>query len=196
MAQQLTDDDFARAAAALGTDGATIRAVAEVEASGHAFLPDGRPTALYEAHVFHRNTGGKFASARDRRGVKLSSPSWDRTLYGAAGAAQHDRIGDAAKLDWDAAHKAASWGLFQVLGESHRACDHDTVRSFVNAMHEGAGRHLDAFVAFVKNNRLDAALRQHDWARFARGYNGPGYAQNAYDTKLAAAYRKWTTATA
>ena len=26
---------------------------------------------------------------------------------------------------------------------------------------------------------------------FARGYNGPGYAANAYDTKLAAAWRKW-----
>jgi hypothetical protein len=29
-----------------------------------------------------------------------------------------------------------------------------------------------------------------DWAKFARGYNGPGYAQNAYDVKLAQAYEK------
>src|SRR5690606_7984441 len=33
-------------------------------------------------------------------------------------------------------------------------------------------------------------LRRKDWARFARLYNGPGYAQNRYDEKLAQAYAR------
>ncbi len=113
---------------------------------------------------------------------------WDRTLYGRAGAAQHERLADAAAIDWEAAHRACSWGLFQILGTNHAAVGHPTIAGFVEAMEAGAGPHLDAFVAFVQTNRLDGPLRRRNWAAFARGYNGPGFAANRYDTKLAAAY--------
>lgn len=191
----LTDADFIRAAERLRVEVATVRAVAEVEAAGRGFLPDGRPQILYEAHIFHRQTGGRHGAARDHRGVRLSVPSWDRTLYGRAGAHQHDvRLASAAILDWAAAHRACSWGLFQILGTNHAAVGHPTIDEFVVAMMSGAGPHLDAFVGFVQANRLDGALRVRDWRNFARGYNGPGFAANAYDTKLAAAYAKWSRA--
>lgn len=192
MNRHLTDDDFVRAALELGCDEPTVRAVAEVEAAGKAFLPDDRPQILYEAHIFHRLTKGEHQSELDRNGVALSTAKWDRTLYGRAGAAQHERLKDAAAHNWEAAHKSASWGLFQILGSNHRASGHDTIQNFVEAMHSGAGAHLDAFVSFIKTNKLDEALRRHDWAAFARGYNGPGFAANNYDTKLADAWKKWS----
>lgn len=188
----LTLEDFERAAAALGCDVATVRAVAEVEARGEGFLPDGRPQILYEAHVFHRLTNGRHAEKKDRRGVSLSAPKWDKSLYGGAGVAQYDRLEDAANHDWDAAHKAASWGMFQIMGINHVVSGHGTVESFVDAMRSGAAAHLDAFVSFVKANRLDAALRNHDWKAFARGYNGPAFAVNRYDIKLENAWKKWS----
>jgi hypothetical protein len=196
MTTTLTDADFARAAKELNVEVAAIRAVAEVEASGSGFLPDGRPAILYEAHIFHKHSKGAHAAAKDRRGVKLSSPKWDRSLYGAAGAAQHDRLEDAARLNFDAAHKSASWGAFQILGENHIAAGHPTIQSFVEAMRSGAPAHLDAFVSFIKANKLDGALRSKNWAAFARGYNGPGYAANKYDVKMAQAYAKFKNALA
>ena len=125
---------------------------------------------------------------------RARQPRWDRALYGRAGAAHHDRLEDAAKRDWEAAHKACSWGLFQILGENYKRAGHETIPSFVDAMHKGgAAAHLDAFVAFIKGDkRLVDALKKKDWATFARIYSGPGYAANQYDTKLAQAYRKWT----
>jgi N-acetylmuramidase-like protein len=189
--QTLSTADFQRAAKTLNVEVAAIRAVAEVEAAGAGFLKDGRPAILYEAHVFHKETAGKHAGAKDRRGVALSSPSWNRSLYGATGAAQHARYEDARKLDPDAANKACSWGTFQILGQNHKACGFDNSQAFVDAMWSGAPAHLDAFVGFIKANKLDGALRAKNWANFARGYNGPGYATNKYDTKMAAAYKKW-----
>ena len=124
MSRTLTDADFARAAKELNVEVAAIRAVAEVEAAGAGFLPDGRPSVLYEAHVFHKHTKGAHAHAKDRRGISLSSPKWNRSLYGVTGANQHNRIEDAATLNWEAAHKAASWGTFQILGENHKAAGH------------------------------------------------------------------------
>lgn len=192
MSATLTDEDFARAAKELNVEEAAIRAVAEVEAAGAGFIADGRPAILYEAHVFHKETGGKHSNARDRRGVALSSAKWNKSLYGATGAAQHNRYEDARKLDADAANKACSWGTFQILGQNHKACGFDSSQEFVDAMWTGgAAAHLDAFVAFIKANKLDTALRNKQWATFARGYNGPAYAENAYDQKMANAYARW-----
>ena len=67
----------------------------------------------------------------------------------------------------------------------------DDVEDFVAAMVESEDRHLEAFVGFVESNRLDRYLRTHNWARFARGYNGSQYRKNAYDTKMARAYEKY-----
>ncbi len=46
------------------------------------------------------------------------------------------------------------------------------------------------FVKFVQNKGLSAALRKHDWASFAQGYNGPLYAMNNYDANLKQAFRQ------
>ena len=51
--------------------------------------------------------------------------------------------------------------------------------------------HLLAMVRFIISAGLDDELRRHDWVGFARGYNGPGFAKNGYDKKLAASFAKW-----
>jgi hypothetical protein len=43
---------------------------------------------------------------------------------------------------------------------------------------------------FIDKSGLARALRAHDWKAFARGYNGPAFHRNAYDSRLAAAYRR------
>lgn len=51
-------------------------------------------------------------------------------------------------------------------------------------------RLVQLFTAFIQSNRLDTYLRNKDWAGFAKGYNGPAYAENQYDKKLEKAYHK------
>ena len=189
----LSESDFALAAHDLGCEVAAVKAVVEVETAGRGYLPDGRPAILYEAHVFHRLTGGKFAGRLDRRGVALSVPRWDRTLYGRGGAAQYERLEDAMKLDERAAVMACSWGPFQIMGSNFASLgfpDVDTLREFMDAT-DTAREHLNLFVRFVLVNGLDDELRAKDWKGFARGYNGPAYAQNRYDTKMAEAYARF-----
>ncbi len=185
-AARLDDGDVERAAAALGCDRGAILAVVHVESAGSGFLADGRPKILFEATVFHRLTGGRF----DGTAPDLSSPTWNRALY-KGGAAEYKRLQAAMALDEDAALCSASWGMFQVMGENFHACGFASVTDFVAAMVAGEGRQLDAFVAFVKASPAMAqALAAHDWAGFARHYNGPGYQENHYDTKLATAYQQ------
>jgi hypothetical protein len=96
-------------------------------------------------------------------------------------------------LDEDAALRSASWGKFQIMGDNFKACGFTNVASFVDAMLEGERRHLAAFVSFIgADGRLKTALQKREWATFARIYNGPKYADNAYDTKMADAYAALT----
>lgn len=192
--KELTDADFAKAAQVLDVPEASIRAFAEVESAGAGFLDDGRPTILYEAHVFHKETNGKHTGARDPNGVLISAPKWDRSLYGKSGAHQYDRLNAAMALDPDAALRATSWGAFQVMGFNHEMVGYPTVRDMVADQVSGAAGQLNAFLGFIKARKLEADLRllpDPDAAkRIARAYNGDGYAQNKYDTKIISAFKR------
>lgn len=187
----LTLQDFADAAALLGVSPSAVRAVCEVEAPRGGFNPDGTPVTLFEGHQFYRLTRGKFA----KTAPDLCFPKWTREFYGKTWQAEKARMDRACALDRDAALKSASWGKFQIMGFNHAACGFSTVQAFVNAMYAGEREHLMAFVKFVQGTGLVPALRRRDWAEFAHGYNGPGYKENAYHTKLAAAFGRFESET-
>lgn len=182
----LSEADWQRAARTLGVDVAAIKAVAEVEAPRTGFLADGRPRILFEAHQFSDRTGGRFDSSHPG----ISSARWNRDLY-QGGAAEYTRLTEAMALNGDAALQSASWGRFQIMGFNHQAAGYASVRDFVAAMYQNEGRQLDAFVTFIQADpAMHRALRNHDWASFAAAYNGPGYAANQYDTRMAEAYAR------
>ena len=185
-ATALTEDDYKLAAELLKCEIAAIKAVAEVESSGAGFLADGRPKILFERHKFHAFTNGRF----DATHPDISRKS--RGGYGKAGAHQWDRFNTAFALDPTAAIKSCSWGKFQVMGFNFGSCGFKTLDDFHAAMSKSEGEHLKAFCHFITSSKLDQALRTRKWATLARGYNGKSFRENKYDTKLAAAYRKYS----
>jgi len=87
-------------------------------------------------------------------------------------------------LDRTWALNSASWGKFQILGINSKLAGHQDLSSFITAMHKSERAHLDAFCAFVRSKKLVTALQTHDWAAFAFGYNGRGYAEKHYDRRI------------
>ena len=186
MKPTLTDEDFQDAADLLSCDASAVKAVCQVEAPRGGFNPDDTPVTLFEGHKFHKYTGGKF----DQQAPDLSFPKWTRKYYGKTWQAEQERLQRAMALDRDAALRSASWGKFQILGSNYLECGFETLQTFVNAMYEGEAQHLGAFVGFVLGQHgMLEALRAHKWADFARLYNGPSFAVNKYDEKLAAAFK-------
>lgn len=179
-ATRFSPDAIQNAADDIGCDVAAVKAVIDVESRG-GFLPDTRPRILFERHVFSKRTGGRFdqshpeISSREPGGYK-------------GGAAEYDRLGQAIPLDRKAALESASWGAFQIMGYHHDSLGVPDVEDFCRGMCNSEDDHLVAFVGYVKHNGLGDELRRRDWAGFARGYNGPAFLKNRYDTRLAAAY--------
>lgn len=184
----LTTQDFQDAATALGCEVAAIQAVCQVEAPRGGFNPDGSPTTLFEGHKFYKYTDGRFAF----KAPDLCFPVWTKKHYGRNWTEEQNRLSRAMALDQESAWMSASWGKFQIMGFNHHVVGFDTIGEFVTAMKKDEREHLMAFVKFVQKTGLVPSLRGKDWAGFARGYNGAGFAANAYDTKLATAYANFT----
>lgn len=177
----------------LNVEPAALLAVAEVESAGKAFARvNGRnePLIRFEGHYFWKRLSGSTRKAAERAG--LASPK--------AGAIpnptkQEDRwklLNRAAELDAQAAFESCSWGVGQVMGSHWKSLGFSSVTEMVNLCRRDVAGQVDLMARFIEKNGLVRALRAKNWPAFAKGYNGSGYAKNAYDKKMATAYAKWS----
>ena len=184
-AEPLTRPGFRAVVADLGVGVPELLAVLAVESKTCGFLPDRRPIILFERHLFHKRTGGRFSEGNPA----ISNPE----PGGYAGLAkEYPRLEKAVKLDRAAALMSTSWGAGQIMGFNHVAAGFADVESMVSAMQESEDAQLEAVGNFIQAENLAALLRARDWAGFARKYNGPAYAKNKYDVRLAGAYQQYS----
>ena len=181
--QPLSREGLASAAQRLSVKAPEMWAVMAVETSGCGFLPDRRPEILFERHIFHRLTGGRFDDG------DISAPTAGG--YGPGGANQYDRLDRAMAKDRTAALKSASWGLGQIMGENCALAGFADVETMVRAMSDSEDTQLEAVCGFIKSSKLDVSLQTHDWTSFAAKYNGPAFAKNQYDVRLRGEFQKY-----
>jgi peptidoglycan hydrolase-like protein with peptidoglycan-binding domain len=191
----LTQADIERAATALGCESAAINALVEVESPHTGYLPDGRVVILFERHVFWRQLQ---AHGIDPATVQAPVSILSQTRGGyVGGAAEYARLAQAAAITQEPAMAACSWGRFQIMGYHAQALGYTSATAMAAAFAVGEAEQLQAFARFVENDvELLKALRGRKWAAFARSYNGPAYADNLYDAKLAKAYARHAAARA
>jgi len=183
---KLTEADLVAAAAELNCEVRAIKAVTRQEAPKGPFEVFDRPTILFERHLFHQYTFGRYF--RIDQNISYPLPG----QYG-PDSQQYDRLTRAYALDDTAALRATSWGAFQILGNNFIQCGFPNVDLFVDAMCQSVQDQLQAFVAFIKYSPgMTRALQRKDWARFASMYNGPQYKKNHYDTNLELYYEQAT----
>lgn len=189
----LTNEQIKDLANKHGIEYAGLKAVVEVEASGKGFIGD-VPKILYEPHIMYRLlTKKNYITIRNnlmKAHPNLCYPRWGTYRYGAE-SIQHRRLEIASQFNRDTALESCSWGLGQVMGFHWKSLGYESLQAFINDMYESEAKQLEAMIRFIKVNGLLLALKNKDWVKFARGYNGSGYAKNKYHIKLANAYAKY-----
>jgi len=183
-----------------------VKAIVTVESAGRGHLKDGRAKILFEGHKLWQwlekeNMDPKLSLKGNE---DILYQKWTRSHY-KGGAREYERLEKARKLNPKAAVYSASWGLFQILGENltsfikgRKYKDHE---EFEAKQHESEYYHFLDFLEFIKTKKvrgkalIDFVSEQnngnYDWESFAYGYNGSGYKQNKYDTRMKAAYEKF-----
>lgn len=165
----------------LGCTVKQIAAVASVESSGGGFDKQGRPKILFERHLFHRMTGGKWSPAAfsQSSGGGYSESSWDK-------------LASACGRDPDAAFSAVSWGKFQVLGLHWSKLGYASSFELALSTVQSEAAHYELLARYCRTFGLVDDIRRistspNDCIGFAQGYNGPAFRRFDYHTKIARA---------
>ena len=197
MFDQATITAIEVVAARYAFDRAGLTAVAEVESGGkiYAFV-DGRnePLIRFEGHYFDRRLSG--ADQAKARAAGLANPKAGAVANPASQAARWKMLARASEINAQAAFESCSWGAGQVMGAHWEWLGFRSVTELVNLCRSGAAGQIELMAMFIRKAGLGGALRARDWEAFAKGYNGPAYAKNAYHTKMAAAYKRWKSGAA
>jgi hypothetical protein len=186
-AKRLDDIDLPKLGHEIGVGEDVIHAVLDVESRGSGFDRQGRVAILFEPHIFWRELGpGKKRDEAVRQG--LAYKDWKPGSYPAD---SYPRLIAARNIDPRAAYRSASYGLGQIMGFNHLTAGYETPQAMIVAFADDEEHHLKAMIRFIQKAGLADELRRLDWAGFARGYNGAGFAKNDYHNRLARRYAHW-----
>lgn len=155
---------------------AALNTIVEIESSGAGFDPKtGEIKIQFEPYWFQKYTQQRIAN-----GVENQPAEWKAYRQAEA-------------IDKEAAIKATSWGLGQIMGFNFKTAGYATPEKMVDDFKISEAKQLEGMLTFIRNNPpMYRALQKRDWETFARLYNGPQYKKFNYHTKLKTTYEKYS----
>ncbi|MDE5840276.1 MAG: N-acetylmuramidase family protein [Muribaculaceae bacterium] len=178
----LSEEDFRIVAKELGVEVAAIKAVVKIEAGPklEGFWAPGVPVVNYAKVLFDKYNG-----KTPVRKIKDAKVPGGLTGYALK---EWTSLTNARKINANAADMGTYWGMFQIGGFNYKLCGCQSVEEMVAKVCESEFSQLQMFAVFIKNSGMLESLQKKDWAKFARKYNGPSYAQRGYHTRMAKEY--------
>jgi hypothetical protein len=183
-------------ALSLGIDYPLLLAITKVEANSKGFIAPHKPIILFERHIFYKRLIKQGLNAE-----KLANQYpllINKTSGGYLGGQRENyRLEMAKQINESSAIESASFGLFQIMGFHWQTLGYQSAKEFEQQMSESELKQTEAFIRFISlksNHKMILALKEHDYATFARLYNGPNYKKNRYDEKIKEAYETISSA--
>lgn len=186
-----------------GIPNAHLLAMIDVESNGKIVaLVNGKPEPyiLFEPHKLYARLTEPARSQAVAQ--KVASKKWDKNLYPKTQSGRWAQIEMARAilstngLDPDIAYECASWGVGQVLGEHWNELGFVSVQDFLTKVRSGVEGQIEVMILYCKAYGLLDELQEGRFTALARGYNGPAFKKNNYDTKLANAAKLYGGANA
>lgn len=175
----------------IGVELAALIAVIEVESNGIASTVISgaeMPVIRWEGHYFYRLLKGEKRDKAVKEGLAAAKAGVVKNPRSQL--ARYDILDRASAIDAEAAFSSISIGVGQVMGANAVGLGFTSAQTMFKRASEGFAGQVDLMVRFIEHNNLVDELQRRDWSAFARAYNGPAYAQNAYHTKMEAAYKR------
>lgn len=172
---------------------AVLKAVVEVESNGKLGAKvNGKfePLIRFEGHYFYR----LLPNAKRNKAIVqgLASAKAGKVKNPLRQAVRWKRLKRAEAIDRPAALASCSWGVGQVMGSHWRWLGYASIDALVADARDGAEGQILLMMRYIKKAGLIEKLQDHDWAGFARAYNGPAYRKYKYDTKMQDAYWRYS----
>lgn len=177
---KITTSQIADLACKHGYTFARLNAVVKVESGGIGFDPKtGKIIIQFEPHWFKRKNTDWIKDTKNT--------TWQVNKVDGQ-AKEWSAFNSAFASDPNAAMESTSIGLMQVMGFHYKTLGFKTVGAMWDFAKISEANQLELAIRFIKSiPKLDKALKSGDAATFAYYYNGSGYKQFNYDTRLKAA---------
>ncbi|MEE9315170.1 MAG: N-acetylmuramidase domain-containing protein [Rhizobiaceae bacterium] len=188
-----TKIEIAKIAKRLKIPAAALLAVAEVESGGRVMAKvRGRkePVIRFEGHYFNRFLKGGAKLEARAEGLASSRAGGVKNPRSQAG--RWKLLNRAIRINRTAALSSVSWGLGQVMGAHWQWLGYGSVDALVAEARSGVVGQVELMARYIEKAGLIYALQERDWVAFARRYNGPAFAKNKYDKKMAEAFTRIT----
>lgn len=182
-----------QSAIADGLEPTAFAAIAQVESGGIATtLVNGHqePLIRFEGHYFDRRLNPQ-DQAKARK-LHLSSPKAGDIANPNNQADRWAFLNRACSINRNAAYESTSWGIGQVMGAHWEWLGYANVLALVQEVRASVQGQITLMSRFIRHSNLSQTLNNHEWSSIARHYNGPQYAKNRYDLKLAKACQLYT----
>lgn len=179
-----------QSALSLSIDYPLLLAITKAEAGSKGFIAPNKPIVLFERHIFYKQL--------KKQGLNVDELSnqypqlINKTSGGYLGGLRENyRLNMAKQINESCAIESTSFGLFQIMGFHWRTLGYVSPQDFEKQMSENELKQTNAFIRFISlktNSKMIVALQEHDYATFARLYNGSNYKKNRYDEKIKETY--------
>lgn len=169
----------------LGIDPAITVAVLVAESKGEPFGPGGRMTIRFENHIFYDYWGSfnedqfrqhfsfnREGGGRHKNHMWRPDPDSSWLVCHTSQDREWQVFEFARDLDERAAMFSISMGAPQVMGFNHQDIGYDSVQEMFQAFQSSERAQIESLFRFMQENNLVEAVRNRDFASFARGYNG------------------------
>jgi hypothetical protein len=166
--KRISNSELAQLAKEQGIPFANLKAFALVEGSGSGFNADDSLKIQFEPHHFKLD--------KIENGVGNQKE-------------EYAAFNEAKAINLEAAQKATSWGMFQIMGFNYALAGYKSVAAMVAEFQLSEYYQVKAAIKFMKSTPgLFKAVCSGNWKVAAELYNGKAYWRLQYDKKLAAAH--------
>lgn len=180
----------------LNVDYPLLLAITQVEANSKGFVAPNKPVVLFERHIFYKQLkkhGFNVDELTNKYPLLINKTSGGYL----GGQRENYRLDMAKQINESCAIESTSFGLFQIMGFHWQILGYSSAQNFEKQMSENELKQTEAFIRFISlkaNSKMITALKAHDYATFARCYNGSNYKKNRYDEKIKEVYESLKTA--
>lgn len=165
---------------------AFTRAIASIETNNDGFDSSGNPRTRFECHLFNRESSSSVPCTTQ------DGESFSRVLE----ETNYNAFQNARNINSRLASSSSSFGLFQILGNNYEMLNLNSPEDVADLSSTQEGQ-VELFLDFIKSKNDGTIVNElqkeneMNYRTIAENYNGAGYRNNNYHTKLRLAYEEY-----
>lgn len=151
-------------------------ALIKTETKQKSFLPDGRPSIIFQGHRFWKELQKRNIDPLPlaEKYPEIIYQNYNRKFI-REGEKEYDRLEKAKAIHKEAAYLSTQWGMFALSGNNFKEFGFNSVNEMVHHFYKTENEQLTAFVNLLKSKQAIDDIRKSDWMAYGKKIHGKNF---------------------